>query len=104
MEDIQDIYLDYGKLGDNKTIYIITNLKKSRGWNVYIKNNILVLDHKGFTQSQPPIIRLYDEIINNSVIYINEDPFAINFNTKKIWKYFDNKGNMLFNEKIDLKF
>lgn len=104
MEDIQDLYIDYGKLGDNKTIYIITNLKKSRGWNVYIKDDFLILDHKGFTQSQPPIIKLYDKIINNSIIYINENPFAINFNTENIWKHFDNKGDMKFNQNIDLKF
>lgn len=104
MEDIQDLYIDYGQMGDNKTIYVMTNLKKSRGWKIYIKDNILVLDHKGFTQSQPPIIRLYDKIINNSINYVNEDPFAITFNTESIWKYFDEKGRMLFDEKINLNF
>lgn len=103
MEDIQDLYLDYGQMGNDKTIYLITNLKKSRGWKVYIKDNILVLDHKDFTQSQPPTIRLYDKIINNSIIYINEDPFSVTFNTENIWKYFDEKGRMKFDKEIDLK-
>ena len=52
MEDIQDLYIDYGQMEDNKTIYVITNLKKSRGWKVYIKDNILlitiILVHKVF--------------------------------------------------------
>lgn len=103
MEDIRNLYMDYGQLGDNKTIYIITNLQKDRGWNVYIKDNILILDHKDFKESQPPIIKLYDNIILNSITYVNENPFALTFNSEKVWKYLDNKGNMKFDEKIELE-
>jgi hypothetical protein len=103
MEDIQNFYIDYGQLDDNKTMYIITNLQKNRGWNVYIKDNILVLDHKCFKESQPPIIKLYDNIIPNSIIYVNENPFAITFKSEKVWKHLDNKGNMKFDKKINLE-
>lgn len=102
MEDIQDFNMDYGQMDDDKTIYIITNLKKNRGWNVYIKDNILILDHKYFNEKQPPIIYLYDKIINDSILYVKENPFAMTFKTKEIWKHLDNKGNMKFIDKIKL--
>lgn len=89
-------------MNDDKTIYIITNLKKSRGWNIYIKDNILILDHKEFKEKQPPIIYLYDKVINDSILYVNEERFALRFRTKSIWKHLDNRGNMKFIDKIKL--
>ncbi len=102
MEDIRDLSMNYGQLDDNKTIYIITNLKEDRGWNIYIKNNILVLDHKNYKQSQPPIIYLYDKVNSKDITYVNKNPFAIIFKTKDVWKFLDNKGKMNFDQKIKL--
>lgn len=103
MEDLRNLCIDYYHMDkDNKTICLIINLEKNRGWKIFIKENKLILDHNDFKEKQPPIINLYDKVNNNDITYVNENPFAILFKTNKIWKSLDEKGEMKM-KKIQLK-